>query len=249
MSAEKCDALIIRLTDFSETSKVVTCFTREWGKVSALAKGARRLRSKFEAALDLLSVCKIVFLRKSSGGLDLLTEAQLTERFQPKGPDLGPFYAGCYVAELLAALTIEHDPHRELFNASTKTIRRLEQSPDYRLPVLHFELMLLKEIGQLPVFDGCLNCQKPINREKAWAYWIGQSGFLCPHCRHDEFARVLISTPTVQLLHSLSQGIDALPDDLELTPQQAKETRHVLTSTISHILGRRPKVLSFLPLL
>ncbi|MEX0726037.1 MAG: DNA repair protein RecO [Planctomycetaceae bacterium] len=246
MTAEKCDALIIRLTDFSETSKVVTCFTREWGKISAMAKGARRLRSSFEAALDLLSACKIVFLRKSSGGLDLLTEAQLTTRFQPSGPDLGPFYAGCYVAELLSSLTIEHDPHQELFDAALLTLRRLEQTPDYKIPVMHFELILLKEIGQLPVFEGCINCQKPIEFESLWAYSTGQSGFFCPSCRQEEFARVLIHTPTIQLMNRLSQGIDALPDDLTLTPQQAKETRHVLTSTISHILGRRPKVLSFL---
>ncbi|MDA0835620.1 MAG: DNA repair protein RecO [Planctomycetota bacterium] len=246
MSAEKCDALIIRLTDFSETSKVVTCFTREWGKVSALAKGARRLRSAFEAALDLLSVCKIVFLRKSSGGLDLLTEAQLTTRFQPNGQDLGSFYAGCYVAELLSSLTIEHDPHQELFEAAVTTIRRLEQSRDYKIAVTHFELILLKEIGQLPVFECCIHCQKPIEHEQLWAYWIGQSGFLCSACRHEEHARVLIHATTIQLLHELSHGIDVLPDDLTLTPQQVKESRHILTSTITHIIGRRPKVLSYL---
>src|ERR1043165_4338396 len=68
MSTQKAEALVIRQTDFSETSKVVTFFTREHGKISVIAKGARRLKGPFEAAIDLLTVCRIVFIRKSSGG-------------------------------------------------------------------------------------------------------------------------------------------------------------------------------------
>ena len=75
MSAEKATALVLRTTDWSETSRIATLWTREFGRVRALAKGGRRLKSNFETALDLLTLCSIVFLRKSSGSLDLLTEA------------------------------------------------------------------------------------------------------------------------------------------------------------------------------
>src|SRR5438270_696425 len=81
MSTEKALALVLRTTDWSETSRIATLWTRELGKVRALAKGGRRLRSSFENALDLLTLCSIVLLRKSSGGLDLLTEAQVIQRF------------------------------------------------------------------------------------------------------------------------------------------------------------------------
>ena len=82
MAAEKTDAIVLRVIDFSETSCVVTLMTRDFGKITALAKGARRRKSPFEAALDLLSVCRIVFLRKTSGAMDLLTEAKLQRRFR-----------------------------------------------------------------------------------------------------------------------------------------------------------------------
>ena len=81
MPAEKALALVVRGTDWSETSRITTLFTREFGKVRALAKGGRRLKSAFENALDLLTHCSIVFLRKSSGSLDLLTEARVVQRF------------------------------------------------------------------------------------------------------------------------------------------------------------------------
>src|SRR5579859_2244259 len=99
MAAEKALALVLRTTDWSETSRIATLWTREFGRVRALAKGGRRLRSSFEVALDLLTVCSIVLLRKSSGSLDLLTEAQVVERFPRLRGDLSALYAGYYVAE------------------------------------------------------------------------------------------------------------------------------------------------------
>lgn len=128
MATEKTDALVIRLADFSESSRVVTLFTRDFGKVAALAKGAKRLKSAFEAALDLLSNCHVVFIRKSSSGLDLLTEAQLLKRFRPGRGDLTSLYCGYYVAELLAGLTEEYDPHPDLFDLAAQTLDRFESN-------------------------------------------------------------------------------------------------------------------------
>ena len=128
MPAEKTEALVIRLADFSETSRVVTFFTHDFGRISALAKGGKRLKGPFDAALDLLSVCEIVFLRKSSGGLDILTEARLISRFKPQGRELIRFYGGYYVAELLSGLTAEVDPHPRLFRESIETLSRLQEA-------------------------------------------------------------------------------------------------------------------------
>src|ERR671937_354492 len=110
MPAEKAVGLVVRTTDWSETSRIATIWTRELGKVRVLAKGGRRLKSNFEVALDLLTVCRIVLLRKSSGGLDLLTEAQVAERFPALRTSLPALYAAYYVAELLAEGTADYDP-------------------------------------------------------------------------------------------------------------------------------------------
>src|SRR5438874_12596142 len=94
MATEKAQALVLRTTDWSETSRIATLWTREFGKVRVLAKGGRRLRSNFESALDLLTLCRIVLLRKTSGGLDLLTEAQVVRRFPGLCTHLSTLYAG-----------------------------------------------------------------------------------------------------------------------------------------------------------
>ncbi len=125
MPAEKATALVLRTTDWSESSRIATLWTREFGKVRALAKGGRRLKSNFENALDLLTLCRIVFLRKSSGGLDLLTEAQVIQRFPRLRTDLAALYAAYYVAELLADWTQDYDPHPLLFDEALDTLRTL----------------------------------------------------------------------------------------------------------------------------
>lgn len=129
MAAEKALALVVRGTDWSETSRITTLFTREFGKVRALAKGGRRLKSNFDVAFDLLTVCHVVFLRKSHGGLDLLTEAQMVERFPALRQDLNALYAGYYVAELLADGTQDYDPHTPLFDLAVGTLRGLADRP------------------------------------------------------------------------------------------------------------------------
>jgi DNA repair protein RecO (recombination protein O) len=106
--------LVLRSVEVFETSSVLTLFTRELGKVSALAKGARRLKSPFQSALDLLCLCDIVLLHKASEALDLLTEAELLECFDAIRRDLSAIYAGYYISELLNELTHHHDPHPRL---------------------------------------------------------------------------------------------------------------------------------------
>src|SRR6476659_2718173 len=108
---DRATALVVRTTDWSETSRIATLWTREFGKLRVLAKGGRRLKSNFEIALDLLSVCNVVVLRKSSGGLDLLTEAQVAERCPQLRTALPALYAAYYVAELLSEGTEDVDPH------------------------------------------------------------------------------------------------------------------------------------------
>ncbi|NIP85675.1 MAG: DNA repair protein RecO, partial [Planctomycetales bacterium] len=155
MAAEKATAIVLRLIEFSETSSVVTFFTREFGKLGALAKGARRPKNPFDSALDVLSLCRIVFLRKSSGGLDLLTEAKLQRRFRPPGRELAPLYAGYYIAELLGELTDEYDPHPLLFDAADVSLSSLAEGREVASRVLRFELTALRLLGHLPSLTRC----------------------------------------------------------------------------------------------
>jgi DNA repair protein RecO (recombination protein O) len=245
MSMEKTDALIIRLADFSESSRVVTFFTRDFGRISALAKGGKRLKGPFEAALDLLAICRIVFLRKSTPGLDILTEAQLTSRFKPSGRELERFYGGYYVAELLSGLTEEADPHPQLYQESIDTLTRLQES-NPKVAIIRFELAVLREIGQLPALDVCVNCGRSADGVGSWLFSVAQGGLICPNCAQESIAGEPVSAGTVAVLRRLSDESRAVVERLALSPRQLHEARQVVTAAVSHALGHPPKMLRYI---
>jgi DNA repair protein RecO (recombination protein O) len=245
MSTEKTDALVIRLAEFSETSRVVTFFTRDFGRISAIAKGAKRLKGPFEAALDLLAACRIVFIRKSSAGLDILTEAQLLSRFKPIGRELDRFYGGYYLAELLAGLTEEYDPHPQLYDQAIGTLTRLQEG-NAKIAVIRFELTVLREIGQLPVFERCVECGRPANADGTWRFSVSQGGLICPTCSKESSPGNALSAGTAAILRRLSEDSDAVVERLSLSPRQLREARQVVTAAISHALGHPPKMLRYI---
>jgi len=248
MSLEKTEAIVIRQADFSESSRVVSFFSRDWGRLSTVAKGAKRLKGPFDAALDLLAVCQIVFLRKSSSSLDILTEAQLVSRFRPNGHSLVNLYGGYYVAELLASLTEEYDPHPLLYEEAKRTLELLSQKEDPAIAIVHFELTILREIGQLPAFDQCVGCGAPLDRNGPFAYWVSQGGLICASCQQEGLNRNPIHAGTVDALRRLSSESGGIPAELNVSAPQMQEMRRVTTSAISDVMGRRPKMLRYLQL-
>ena len=246
MPAEKTDAVVIRLADFSESSKVVTLFTRDFGKVAALAKGAKRLKSSFEAALDLLAECRVVFLRRSSSGLDLLTESQLISRFRPNSRNLSSLYHGYYLAELLDGLTEDYDPHPTLYDAAVSTLGLLSGEGDSRLALVKFELTLLREIGHLPDFEECVVCGRPIALGDTARLWVSQGGLICSGCGRPQYEHTEVEAGTVAVLRRLTCGSDEAWQRLSVSQRQFRELRGLLNSQVSHILERRPRMLKYL---
>ncbi|CAN5843995.1 DNA repair protein RecO [soil metagenome] len=246
MAAVRCLALVIRAVDVFETSRVLTLFTRDLGKVSALAKGARRLKSSFQSALDLLSVCDIVVLHKASESLDLLTEAVLAEQFHSLRRDLAALYAGCYIAELLDALTDPHDPHPKLFDAARVTLRHLGDPVTRPSRVLRFELACLRELGLMPALDNCVHCGASVDpRGAAIPFALATGGVLCPDCRPGQPHVTTVSGQTLQALRDLASPGNAWRS-LSESPADLVPVRATVGAVISHVMGRRPRLLPFL---
>jgi DNA repair protein RecO (recombination protein O) len=246
MSSEKSEGLMLRVTDFSETSRIVVVFTRDFGKISALAKGGRKLKGPFESALDLLSTCQIVFLRKSTSGLDLLTEAKLVSRFHPQARDLTCLYAGYYLAELLLGLTEDYDPHLALYAAAQDALSTFAVSETTLLGVVRFELVILREIGQLPNFDHCAACGAELTEGRTFGFGVSEGGLICPDCQNEEYTRISIHAGTAAALRLLASESENAWKRLNLTPRQLKEVKRVTTAAICHTMGKRPKMLNYL---
>ena len=248
MSAEKSLAIVLRVVEFSETSCVVTLYTRDFGKIGALAKGARRPKSPFESALDLLAVCRVVFLHKSSDALDLLTEAKLERRFRAARRDLSRLYAGYYVAELLDALTDASDPHPDLFDAAEQTLLDLDGPGELAPLVLRFELTALRALGHLPSLVDCAGCGGPVPAEGRVAFGQLAGGVLCSQCRVGQRQVVSVSGPVIEALRTFARQ----DEDWRTTGLDSRwrgELRGVLNQYLANLMGRKPKMHAYLGVL
>lgn len=249
MSAESAIALVLRAIPWSETSLIVTLFSREFGKISGIAKGGRRLKGPFDSALDLLTLCRIVFLRKASDALDLLTEAKLVRRFHPHGRDLASLYAAYYVAELLQDLTDEYDPHPELFDLAVETLEGLSAGEAPARRILRFELGMLRELGHLPLFDQCAECGREIVPAERVAFGPLQGGVLCEACRAGKQQVAMVGAATIRTLAELGDAEAALWARIEVDPRTHGEMRGLMNHYLRNLLGHKPRLCEYLTLL
>jgi len=248
VATEKALALVLRTTDWSETSRIATLWTLGLANVRGLGKRGRRLRSNFDSALDLLTLCSIVFLRKSSGSLDQLTEAQVVQRFPRLSTDLPALYAAYYVAELLSDWTEDYDPHPSLFDEALETLRALGTAGVATGPRLaRFELVLLQELGYSPVLEACAVCGKPDGIPGAGpslAFSAAAGGVLCAACQPRQRDRRPLSLAAWQALRALGESGEAWRR--EWGPAVRAELRQVLGQYVTYLLGRRPRLLPYL---
>jgi DNA repair protein RecO (recombination protein O) len=244
VAAEKARALVLRTTDWSESSRIATLWTREFGKVRVLAKGGRRLKSSFESALDLLTVCDIVLIRKSSGSLDLLTEAQVVRRFPRLRSDLSALHAAYYIAELLGDWTEEYDPHPVLFDEALATLEVLGAPEVATGPRLaRFELVLLRELGYGPALEACAVCAAPLTAQ-GLAFSAAAGGAVCPSCQTRQRDRRPLSPAGWEALRALAVAEEAWRRPWK--PAVRGEIRQVLGQYVTYLLGRQPRLLPYL---
>jgi DNA repair protein RecO (recombination protein O) len=246
MTTEKTLAIVLRVVDFSETSCVVTLFTERFGKIGALAKGARRPKSPFDFALDLLAVCRIVFIDKSADVLDLLTEAKLERRFRSASRDLSRLYAGYYVAELLQELTDLGDPHPELYRRADETLLALDRDGPVAVTVLSFEVAALRLLGHLPALEDCVVCGARVAAGPSRVLF-GQlaGGVLCPRCRQGQKQVVSVSREGHEVLRRLADPVSG--DRVgELDARVRGELRGLLNHYVANLLGHPPRLQAYL---
>ncbi|MDO4585632.1 MAG: DNA repair protein RecO [Planctomycetia bacterium] len=242
------DAIILRTVDFSESSMVVTFLTREHGKISALAKGARRLRNPFDSALDYMNLCRILYYPKKGDALDLVTEAKLLTRFDVS--TLPAIYAGFHVLEFLEEFTEKSLPQTALFDLTKKTLNdivsldsqcrdsTLEHPPEILSRcLLHFELRVLEEVGLAPSFRECVECSANVMAEPGKRVALGMldGGVLCSRCRPGHRKVVSLSKQALGALQQLAHPGESWKN-LRIGPKILGELRSVWNQYLAHQL-------------
>jgi DNA repair protein RecO (recombination protein O) len=142
---EQTEAILIRRQPWSDTSLIVTWFTLEHGKISTMAKAARRANSPFAGRLDLFHRVEIGYLPGRKTPLGTLREIKMLEPFESKSA--ANVFLGGYFAELLDLATQPAHPHPEVFDLLSRAIAHLSANPASLRALDFFERELIRLLG------------------------------------------------------------------------------------------------------
>lgn len=251
-------AVVLRTIEFSETSLIVTLLTRDFGRVSALAKGARRLKGPFEGSLDLLSVCQIVLISKPGDRLDLLTESKLRRRFRGGDRSLERTYAGFYIAETLRYWLDDDEPHEELFDLTLAALGLIDGEGPVAETLLAYDCQCLRLLGHAPSTRRCVACDGVIVAGRAKVpFSLDGGGVVCDRCRMTQSYLRLIRPATIEALESLvrppartDEAASRFPLRSMLPPGDQtsySELRGLVSRYMQHLLGRELRMQPYLP--
>ena len=177
----------IRCVDFSNSSQIVSLFTRQIGLLDALAKGSHRQKNPFQGPFDLAVLYETLWLERRSSSLALLTEASVIDGFRGVRRRWER-YCGCsHVLEFLRIVAVPGESSPELFDLSCATLTGLSAAAGARevdLILNRFDLRALSILGLLGPAEACVRCQR------VWAgtgrpafYSIREGGIVCSQCR------------------------------------------------------------------
>ncbi len=178
------EGLVLRTLDFGESDRVVHLLTPDAGRLSAIAKGARRSVKRFPGTLDLFNHVTIAIERKRSGLLARLDQARLVHAYPGVRSDASRFALGCYLLELLDRLAPDggaRSDHAALFAFALAALARVESdTPDVALRV-RLELHALAALGLRPELARCVRCSEPIQSVSV-RFHVADGGPLCERC-------------------------------------------------------------------
>lgn len=150
----RTEAIVLRAMEYGETSRIVTLFTQEKGKMAVLAKGARLLKSRFGSSLEPMSHSQVVFYFKQGRGLQTLRESALVQPLLGISRDLEKLALGQRVVELVYALMPEQEQHPQVFDILLHVLDRLDSAEEHAANLLpYFQLRLAMVLGFTPDID------------------------------------------------------------------------------------------------
>ena len=201
-------AVVLAKVDYSETSQVLVFFTREHGKIRAIAKGIKRgTKKRFAVGIDLLDVGHVVVSSRQERGAALATVTEWKQTMTHTGlrEKLFRIRGAQYVAEITASLTEDWDPHIELFDALMATLRELCEVAEPLMLVVRFQLALLDSIGSFPRFESCVQCGR---QEDLVVFSSFEGGMVCKHCEPGQVEKRHVSPVTLERLWDLRNAAD-----------------------------------------
>ncbi|MBM4255177.1 MAG: DNA repair protein RecO [Deltaproteobacteria bacterium] len=248
MVEERTPAIVLRGRAHGESDKIVTFLTRDWGKVTGIAKGAKRSQRRFVNVLEPFTYVQLRFRPIRADELAFIFGCDLLRSFRAPSRDLQRYGFASYLTELIDVMVAGREAGPELFELLLQGLTVLEEAELPSLFLSAFELLLLVHTGYAPNIEGCQRCGLPLTESDNSLVSFSPSlgGLLCVRCRDTGGATVRLSHDTLQILENPQS---TQPTTLLLTqasPQTCRELRAIVTGLLTRHITRPLKSRAFL---
>jgi DNA repair protein RecO (recombination protein O) len=239
----RTEVVVLRHTDWGEADRLLVLFSREAGKLRAVAKGVRKLHSRKAGHLEPFTQVKLLLAR----GRDfwIVTQADTVDAFLPIREDLERTAYASYVIELLDRFTYEEGENRALYHLLVETLQRVAHLPDPFPAARYYDVRLLDLLGFRPELNNCARCQAEIQAEDQY-FDAGLGGVLCPRCGPAVPTARAVTMRALKALRHYQRSTFREAVRLELTPGVQIEVEGLLGSYLTYLLERKLNTPAFL---
>lgn len=186
MAQFETESLVLKSYNLAEADRIVVFFTRDHGLVRGVAKGAKRLKSRFGSTLELFSTVNLTFFQKEDRELVSIQQIELLRSSFEVASDPAYLHTFSYIADLLSAFVPPHDPNETLYRMVKACIESTARTPaDLTAIRMYFELWLLRLGGYLPDWRRCGECKREFTAEES-ADVRADLHLLCGSCRRSK---------------------------------------------------------------
>jgi DNA repair protein RecO (recombination protein O) len=200
---QRVDGIVLRRFNYGEADRILVIYTRERGKVRAIAKGLRRPTSRLAGHLELFSRGDI--LLGQGRELDVVSQVQITNPFAGLRSDIERTAQAFVIAELLDAGTPDAHPQPDLFQTLVESLGAVEQHSRPDLAALQGQIHLLARFGFRPELQRCVHCRSELQPVENFMD-PGRGGIVCPRCMEQRGGGHAISVDSLKLLRILQRS-------------------------------------------
>lgn len=202
----KTEAVVLSKMDYRDSSNILSLYTKDFGKLSVIHKGARSSGSKKGFIAEPLNHLQIIIYRKDSRDLQLLSGADLVSHFSHIKENLDKLKYSLAILELVKNLTPENETNEKIFKGLVRILFLMDTSDESPNIIFgRFFLFFLKEIGYAIQLNKCSSCQKDLMNGSNLGYNF-ELGIFCGICSKDYRIDFKLSQELFNYLHCLKQN-------------------------------------------
>ncbi len=240
----KTEAIVLKSFDYRETSRIVTFYTRECGKISGVMKGIRKDPRKFGSNVEKYSVNDLVYYHYSRSDLHLISHCDMKQYFFSIRDHYKKNMAANYILELVDKLMAPEQVNENVYRLMMRFLNQLQTEEDVDKLIYIFQIKVLRFAGFSPYLDSCVCCDRKVHGRARFSVTSG--GLICADCPHEDTSYLGISPGTVSTILHIGAGSWTSCLRLGITAPVRKELKYILNNFLVFHLDRRIRSAKFI---